>query len=224
MYKNSPALRVENPRHTSMRMRHKSYLNRIGGRARCHASKGLAGGFSLVEVLITVFVLSIGLLGIAGLQILSKQSTSEAIQRTTASFLTHDITERMRSNPTALNSYVGKTVGNGTIQTEPSPDCRTATCTDTQMAAHDLWEWEQALDGAAETTVNAKTGGLFQPTGCIIGPLVGGSALYTITIVWRGKSALTNGNAANTCGTTALYGSAMEFRRILFTNSFIANK
>ncbi len=55
-------------------------------------------GLSLVEVLVTIVLVSVGLLGIAGLQIASVQNTSSAVQRFEATLLAEDILERMRAN------------------------------------------------------------------------------------------------------------------------------
>lgn len=55
-------------------------------------------GTTLIEVLITLVVLSIGLLGMAGLQTLSIKTNNSAYYRSQATFLAYDITERMRAN------------------------------------------------------------------------------------------------------------------------------
>ncbi len=55
-------------------------------------------GFSLVEVLITVVLVSIGLLGLAGLQLTSVQNSNSSGERFIATTLAQDILERMRAN------------------------------------------------------------------------------------------------------------------------------
>jgi type IV pilus assembly protein PilV len=55
-------------------------------------------GASLLEVLISVFVLAFGLLGIAGLQTSSLRNTQSALERSQIVFLTHSILEAMRAN------------------------------------------------------------------------------------------------------------------------------
>lgn len=55
-------------------------------------------GFSLVEVMIAVFVLAIGLLGIAGLQITSIKSNHTALLHTQVTQLASDLSDRMRAN------------------------------------------------------------------------------------------------------------------------------
>ena len=88
-------------------------------------SRSYNTGSSLIETLVTVIVLAIGLLGIATLQLQSKRTNFEAIQRSTASMLTNEIIERMRNNATQLPDYL-TSVGGGSIATEPSPDCSDA--------------------------------------------------------------------------------------------------
>lgn len=61
----------------------------------------LERGATMLEVLITMVVLAIGLLGLAGLQITSIQSNHGSYYRSQATVLAYDITDRMRSNRTA---------------------------------------------------------------------------------------------------------------------------
>ena len=60
-----------------------------------------AAGFSLIEVLVALLVLSIGLLGMAALQAVSLKSNHGAYQRTQATFLAYDMMDRMRANRTS---------------------------------------------------------------------------------------------------------------------------
>jgi type IV pilus assembly protein PilV len=60
-----------------------------------------AGGFTLIEALVALVVLSIGLLGVAGMQIAGLRANLSAASRTQASYLADDIVDRMRANNTA---------------------------------------------------------------------------------------------------------------------------
>lgn len=71
-------------------------------------------GVTLLEVLISIVVLSIGLLGYAGLQTTSLKNNTSAFQRSQATMLTHDVLDRMRANLPNLSSYQ---VGMGTLGT-----------------------------------------------------------------------------------------------------------
>jgi type IV pilus assembly protein PilV len=73
-------------------------------------------GVTLLEVLITIVVLSIGLLGYAGLQTMSLKNNTNAFQRSQATMLTYDIVDRMRANRPNLASY---SVNMGTVGSYP---------------------------------------------------------------------------------------------------------
>lgn len=183
-------------------------------------------GVGLIEVLISMLVIGVGFMNIAALQTVAKKSNYEALQRTSATILARDIVEKMRANPISLSRYLTAGVGDESL-TQPAATCIAASkCNPLQIAAYDLWLWEQALDGASESRdidgVTTETGGLVSPTGCITGPAAGGSGVYTISIVWRGLSELTN-VSANVCGVASgLYGADEEFRRLLIITTYIS--
>ena len=62
-------------------------------------------GFSLLEVVISIIVVAIGLLGVAGLQVSAIKLADTAQIRTTGAALVSNITERIRSNPSKVSSY-----------------------------------------------------------------------------------------------------------------------
>jgi len=112
----------------------------------------IQNGFTLLEILITVLVLSIGLLGLAGLQVSGMKSNHNAYLRTQATILGYDIADRMRANPggtyTATATY--------TVDTSVSPytvnvpaktaNCSTTTgCSTAQMANTDINQWRVDL-------------------------------------------------------------------------------
>lgn len=180
-------------------------------------------GFSLLELLIALVVFSIGLLAIAGLQTVSKQANYEAVQRTTAAQVANGLLEDMRTNGNGIDIYAAAPLlGGGAIGAEPVPNCRDANeCNAAQKAAHDLWFWEQVLDGNLETNGGIGAGGLVLPALCITGPAAGGAGVYTVTIVWRGTASI-NSNIANPCGAaTGNYGGQNEFRRVVQIPTFI---
>jgi len=80
-----------------------------------------AGGFTLIEVLIAVLVLSIGLLGLAGLQTVSLRNNNSAYLRSQAAILAYDIVDRMRANRSAATAgaydlnLTGSYAGSGSI-------------------------------------------------------------------------------------------------------------
>ncbi len=95
------------------------------------------GGFTLIEVLVALLILSVGLIGIAGLQLTGVKNTRDAYYRTQAVMLAYDITDRMRANIT------GVTAGNyDAITGSTTGACLgTGGCTAAQMAADDVARW-----------------------------------------------------------------------------------
>ena len=178
-------------------------------------------GLTLIEVLITLFVFAIGLLTVAGMQAIAKKANFEAVQRTTATFLAYDIIERMRANSQTLASYLTAGVGQGSLAA-PGTDCSAAACSEAELAAYDLYEWERAVDGRAEESAEGgAAGGLVLPTACGTGPAAGTAGVYTVAIAWRGSNALSN-PTIDTCGEgSGDYGDADEYRRVLVVTTYI---
>jgi len=109
------------------------------------------GGATLIEVLISLLILSVGLLGMTGLQTVSLRNTQSAYLRTQASIASNDIVERIRANLQGVeaNSYDAN-AGAATAA------CNTiAGCTAGQLAANDIAEWKAAL--AADLPAGAGT-------------------------------------------------------------------
>lgn len=101
-------------------------------------------GTTLMEVLVSLLVLSFGLLGMAGVQGVSLRGNQAAYYRTMATTLSGDIVERMRANIAAVDggSY-DDVVGVATAS------CFTAAgCTGAQMAAQDVLDWTAAVAAA----------------------------------------------------------------------------
>jgi type IV pilus assembly protein PilV len=96
-------------------------------------------GFTLTEVLVSVLVLALGLLGLAGLQTSSLRSTQSAMQRSETSYLAYEIADRMRANQT------GVAAGNYNNQSGTNDDCLANVCTPAQLAGYDLTKWANDL-------------------------------------------------------------------------------
>lgn len=185
-------------------------------------------GFSLVEVLIALFILAVGILGIIGLQLFAKQNNFDAIQRTTATALATDIVERMRMNKSALPSYISETAPVAVNAALPNTCTTAAPCNPEAVAAHDLALWHALISGAAESAAGGNAGGLTEASACIRQNPDGkaieiGEHEYRIVIAWRGRTPLTN-PTADTCGqdaTGARYGTNNALRRIFILDARI---
>lgn len=96
-------------------------------------------GFTLLEVLIAFIILVFGLLGLAGLQATSLLQNHNAALRSQATLLAYDISDRMRSNIGAVDSY-------RTASAAKNTGCESITgCTNVEMAKNDLFHWEANL-------------------------------------------------------------------------------
>jgi type IV pilus assembly protein PilV len=125
-------------------------------------------GFSLVEVLVALVVMSVGMLGIAALYLEGLRAGRTALYRTTAVTLAADMADRVRANSSAGVAYSG--TGPGT-----DGDCvnGASDCTPDQLAADDWFNWSNQL--AAQ--LPDGTAGEID----VAGPA---PATYTITVAW----------------------------------------
>ena len=96
-------------------------------------------GFSLVEVLITLVIMSVGMLGIAGLYVQSMQAGRTSMFRHHAVTLAGDVADRIRANPTAGIAYIAP-VGANNNCVLGGTDCNPG-----QMAANDILLWKATL-------------------------------------------------------------------------------
>jgi len=123
-------------------------------------------GFSLVEVLIALVIMSVGMLGIAGLFVQGMQAGRTSVLRHHAVTLAGDVADRIRANPRAGVAYEGGAADGGCVGY--GTDCNEAT-----MAAHDVLLWEQqALDSLPTGAVAVDFDDTATPP------------LYTIDVTW----------------------------------------
>jgi type IV pilus assembly protein PilV len=114
-------------------------------------------GFGLIEVLVSMLILSIGLLGIAGLQAQSIRFNNEAYLRTQATVLAGDIVDRMRTNRTAA---IGTDNYKFALNDSPTANvtaCETAACSAGNIAAYDFTQWRANIASALPNGLGAIT-------------------------------------------------------------------
>lgn len=154
-------------------------------------------GFTLIEILVSLVVLAIGLLGLAGLQAAGLRNNNSAYHRSQATLLANDIIDKMRVNGgEALAPARNYNIALGAAPAG-NPDCEGGTCTTAVMAAYDLNQWLCSLgnfDANASCTNLGITGLLPSGDGGVtVGAInaVTGSAPVTVQVRWADQR---NGN------------------------------
>ena len=114
-------------------------------------------GFSLVESMVALVVLSIGMIGIAALYGQGLSASRTALNRTQAVNLVADMADRIRVNRIGQANY-----GNAPTDNGCDPQTGVANCTPDLMATHDLFIWSQEAqrllpNGQGTVHVNAGT-------------------------------------------------------------------
>ncbi|MFT4519507.1 MAG: type IV pilus assembly protein PilV [Halioglobus sp.] len=186
-------------------------------------------GFTLLEVLIAFFILSVGLLGVVSLIGTSKLFQHQAVQRTRAVAIADTLIERIRINPAAVASYnIGFTpLGLVENRTEPSPNCSSDPCSSAELALHDLWAWEKLLLGEATQDQGQSAGGLIAATGCVVfiadAPRTR-TGQVSIVIQWRGLKETIDALSAGdpVCGSNA--AGSDNFRRQVTVNTYVVDE
>ncbi|MFZ6845991.1 type IV pilus modification protein PilV [Undibacterium sp. RuTC16W] len=111
-------------------------------------------GFSLIEVLIAVFVLALGVIGAAGLQLAAIRTSQQTNFQTNAVQLANELADKMRSNDAqmkladASNLFLNMNYDSAVDPTPSAPTlCYTsaANCTSTDLAKADIYEWQIRL-------------------------------------------------------------------------------
>jgi type IV pilus assembly protein PilV len=126
-------------------------------------------GFTLLEVLIALLVLSVGLLGLAALQGVGLRSSQEAYLTSQANLLAYDLADRIRANPAA----------DVTDYNNFAPACPEPVPTAPLVAA-DLGEWFCSVETLLPNG-QARINGEFVD----VPGVFGGFTRYTITITWE---------------------------------------
>lgn len=149
------------------------------------STRNQQSGVALFEILIALFVLSIGMLGFAGLQSVGMKNGHSAFLKTEATFLAMDIMERMRANPDGVAG--GDFEINTVNATYNPPGCTFLTCNAAQRPALDASEWEGALTarlpGGEGIVAETVTPGLF-----------------LVTVMWDDERRGATGAASKDCG------------------------
>lgn len=145
----------------------------------------------MIEVLVSLFILLVALLGLTGLMVQSQAAQFESYQRMQALQLAQDMVSRLTANPKQAACYLTATsVGTGYAAT---PACAGAVSGNAQdRAVRDMTEWDALLKGRAELLdgSNSRIGSVLGARGCVIAYVGNGVANeYQISVAWQGSLA-----------------------------------
>jgi type IV pilus assembly protein PilV len=129
----------------------------------------LETGFSLVEAMVSLVVLSVGMIGIAALYGQGLGAGRTALFRTQAVNLAADMADRIRVNRLGQANYGGAGANNNCDPTGGGG----VDCTPAQMAAHDVFMWTQAVAQQLPNGIGT------------VGFAAGTPPSYTIRITWQ---------------------------------------
>ncbi len=133
-------------------------------------------GLTLVESMIALLVISIGLLGIAALQLTAVQQNATALNHSKAVWISYNMTDRIRANPREFANYADIDTANDYEQ-----DCMGGDCSTSQMIESDAADWATQMENL--------------PGGR--GIITGDATQLTISVMWDDEG---TGATGTNCG------------------------
>ena len=161
-------------------------------------------GFTLLEVLIAIVVLSFGLLGLAGIQAVGIKNTTDANLRTLAIQQAYDMADRIRANTVGATAGAYDSLPATLPATIPAdPGCIASGCSATQLRDYDqrLWNTNNQNMLPSGTGAVAVVGGTARP-----------NKQYLITVMWDETRTGATGTGCTTTLTTDLSCFQLAFR------------
>lgn len=146
------------------------------GRSPAHRGQR---GFTMFEILVTLFLLTMWLLASAGVQSSSLQFNKAAQFRTQAIYLATDLAERMQANRVAAigGAYAISQTTVTAPAGEPDSSCSTDICSPTALADFDKTEWMGRVYSAGLPNASVTVS-----TAAVANPIT-----YTIVISWSDR-------------------------------------
>lgn len=106
-------------------------------------------GASMIEVLVTMFILAVGLLGAASLQSTGLRQSAMSQMSANAQIQVQTLIEMIMSYD--INNASGEPNGDYAMSAVPAnkgTDCQTTFCTPAQLAQYNMWTWADSMDPA----------------------------------------------------------------------------
>jgi type IV pilus assembly protein PilV len=108
-------------------------------------------GITMVESLVALVVISVGMLGIAGMYLASLQAGRSASLRTQAINLASDMADHIRANQLGRKYYKANADDKG-----EQKDCATKSCSTEEVAKNDIYVWKQQISAALPANANGQ--------------------------------------------------------------------
>lgn len=144
----------------------------------------------MIELLVTLVIVSVGVLGVASLQIQSLQQNREAFFRAEATYLANGLIDRIRANPLQVYSLP--------IDQAPvsASSCVSINCASAEMASYDLAEWQCSIRSVNEAGATYSVCSQLGVIGALplgsgrVTPLLASAttSLYEVEVQWSADS------------------------------------
>lgn len=145
----------------------------------------------MIELLVSVVIMSIGVLGMAGLQIISMQQNRSALLQGEAMLRANDILDRIRANPST--TYAVQITDTPVVTT----DCVGNTCSEAEMRDYDIAQWQCSINSTNTSDAQHTVCTNFGITGAMPGAACGSAGdvcaggeisltggIYAVTVQW----------------------------------------
>ena len=193
-------------------------------------SRTLARGFSLLEILVSILLMTIGLLGLLGVLGKAQVAELESYQRAQALILAGDMVDRINANRTGADCYNFTTNnGNGSpwagapssAASAPAVICSSSVSAAAvrARATADINEWHAALNGAGEQLNGTDVGAMIGARGCVSYDTAANPKVFRVSVSWQGMTdtiSPTSVDSAFTCATNQ-YGTEAKRRTVSLT-------
>ena len=153
-------------------------------------------GFTLIEVLVSLLIMTLGIVGVLKMQTQSLKSNQRAHFRTQADLLSRDMVARMQANKVEARN--GKYVADA--KPASAPNCQTTECSAAQLVKWDLNQWYEQIERQL-------------PAGSATVENFDGDNRYLISIRWddyRNSQALDTETCGNESGTVLCWGTVIQ--------------
>lgn len=187
-------------------------------------------GFTLIEVLVTMALILIGLLGMFALQVRAANVELESYQRGQALALAREMESRLHASRSVLAGFLDPAVsstdgsvyvgtGSGAKDHSDDGDCELPTpASALETAKFQACQWAEALQGAAAQDGGNNVGAMIGARGCLLRvnpPQDNALADFYVVVVWQGVAAGSEPPAdapagQNVCASDVAFGAGMR--------------